>query len=338
MDPKKIKLLVTGGTGLVGSAIKKVLCDSKYKNDVDKININVNDIYNFDTMFVSSSDYNLEVFDEVVKLFKHFNPDFVIHLAANVGGLFKNMRSKVEMLESNLMINFNILKCCHIFRVKKLISCLSTCIFPDNSTELLTEDMLHKGPPHHSNDTYAYAKRMLEIHSKAYRDQYGDDFVCVIPSNIYGPCDNFDLENGHVIPSLIHKCYLAKQNGSQFVIGGTGEPLRQFIYSIDLAKIIIVLLISKKSCINNVIISSNSSDEISIKNVAENIAELFNYGENIVFDKSCPDGQYRKTSDNSKIKEIIGEFTFTPLQQGLSETIEWFVTNYNTCRGTQNKN
>ena len=111
------------------------------------------------------------------------------------------------MLETNMAINMNVLKCCHKYRVKKVVSCLSTCIFPDKTSYPINEKMLHNGPPHHSNDAYAYAKRMLEVQSKAYREQYGCNFVCVIPTNIYGPRDNFSLEDGHVIPALIHRCF-----------------------------------------------------------------------------------------------------------------------------------
>ena len=116
------------------------------------------------------------------------------------------------MLEKNISINSNVLKCCHIFNVKKCISCLSTCIFPDNITYPINETMLHNGPPHNSNNTYAYAKRILEIHSKAYQEQYNRDFICIIPTNIYGPYDIFNLEDAHVIPALIHRCYINKQN------------------------------------------------------------------------------------------------------------------------------
>ena len=175
------KILVTGGTGLVGNAIEKI------SND-----------YNYQFVFLSSKDCDLTNLNETQSLFQKHNPDFVIHLASNVGGLFKNMNFKVEMYEKNSLINCNVLKCCHDFHVKKVISCLSTCIFPDKTTYPINEEMLHNGPPHHSNEAYAYAKRMLEVHSKAYQSQYGDNFICIIPTNIYGEHDNYSLEDGHV--------------------------------------------------------------------------------------------------------------------------------------------
>jgi GDP-L-fucose synthase len=189
-------VLVTGGTGLVGNGIKNI--SDEY---IDKFNF----------IYISSKDFNLSIMEEVIKMFEQYHPNYIIHLAACVGGLYKNMNNKVEMLEKNLMINYNVVKCSHDYKVQKLISCLSTCIFPDIVTYPINESMLHNGPPHHSNDSYAYSKRMLEIHCKSYRENFGDNFICITPTNIYGPHDNFDLENGHVVPSLIHKCYLAKK-------------------------------------------------------------------------------------------------------------------------------
>ena len=186
-------------------------------------------------IFLSSKDGDLCDLEKTKLLFEKHKPTYVIHLAACVGGLFKNMNEKVKMFENNVLINFNVIKCCHDFKVKKLISCLSTCIFPDNTTYPINEKMLHNGPPHSSNDAYAYAKRMLEIHCKTYQEKYNDNFICVIPTNIYGPNDNFNLQDAHVIPALIHKCFLAKKENKPFIVYGSGKPLRQFIYSEDLA-------------------------------------------------------------------------------------------------------
>ena len=146
-------ILVTGGSGMIGKALQRIQYNfSKY------------------TWFFSSSiECDLRSLDETRKLFEQISPDFVIHLAANVGGLYKNMSNKVPMLEDNVMINFNVLKCCHEYNIKKCISCLSTCIFPDQVSYPITEEKLHHGPPHYSNDAYAYSKRLLEIHSRVYK-------------------------------------------------------------------------------------------------------------------------------------------------------------------------
>ena len=299
---------------MVGHAIKKI------KNN-----------YNFNFIFLSSKDCDLTNFEDTKNLFNKEKPDYVIHLAACVGGLFKNMNYKVDMLEKNLLINYNVLKCSHNFKVKKVISCLSTCIFPDKTTYPINESMLHNGPPHHSNDAYAYAKRILEIHSKAYQEQYDNDFICIIPTNIYGPYDNYSLEDGHVIPSLIHRCYLNKKNNDKFMIRGTGKPLRQFIYSHDLALLIMGTLENYKKK-DTIILSVSEKDEVSIKDVGKLIAKKFNYEHMIEFNNKYSDGQYKKTADNSKLIKLIGEFEFTKLEDGLNETIDWFLKNYDNCR------
>ena len=202
-----MKILVTGGTGLVGNGIQQI------QNN-----------YTHQFVFLGSKDCDLLNLDNVKQLFEKEKPDCVIHLAACVGGLFKNMNYKVDMYEKNTLINCNILKCCHDYKVKKVVSCLSTCIFPDKTTYPINEEMLHEGPPHSSNYAYAYAKRMLDVQSKTYQEQYGDNFICVIPTNIYGEHDNYSLQDGHVIPALIHKCYLAKQRKEPFTVCGTGKP------------------------------------------------------------------------------------------------------------------
>lgn len=307
------KILVTGGTGLVGSAIKTIS-----KN------------YDYDFLFLSSKDCDLTNYTDTFELFSNYAPDYVIHLAAYVGGLFKNMKYKVDMFEKNILINTNVLKVCHEFRVKKVVSCLSTCIFPDKTTYPIDEMMLHNGAPHFSNDAYAYAKRMLDVQSRAYQEQYNDNFICVIPTNIYGPHDNFNLQDSHVIPGLIHKCYLAKQKGEPFVIAGTGTPLRQFIYSEDLA-ILILWALENYSEIEPIILSVPESEEKSINFIATCIAKKFNY-ENLIFDKEKPDGQFKKTANNSKLLARIQNFAFTPIEEGISKTVEWFEANYKNSR------
>jgi GDP-L-fucose synthase len=309
-------ILITGGTGLVGTALQ-------YEIDLDK----------HDTVFLSSKDCNLTDFQSTYRIFNAIQPDIVIHLAANVGGLFKNMNFKSDMLNDNLIMNYNVLKCCHDLKVKKVVSCLSTCIFPDKTTYPINEDMLHDGAPHSSNDAYAYSKRMLDIQSKAYREQFNDNFICIIPTNIYGKYDNYSLTDGHVIPALIHRCYKAKQENKPFVVKGTGKPLRQFIYANDLAKLI-VMIVEDYHEKDSIILSVSEKDEVSIRTVAEFIAKEFDYMEHIVFDDQYSDGQYKKTADNNKLMNFIKnkEFTFTPMKVGIKESVQWFTQNYILAR------
>jgi len=241
------------------------------------------------------------------------------------------MNHKVDMFEKNLMINYNVVKCSHIFKVKKFIGCLSTCIFPDKTTYPINEKMLNLGPPHNSNDAYSYAKRMLDMHCQSYRQEYNDNFFCIIPTNIYGPNDNFNLEDSHVIPGLIHKCYLAKKNNKDFIVSGSGKPLRQFIYSYDLARIII-WLINNDEINQNIIISPDENQEVTIKEISEIIASNFNYLNRLKFDLTKSDGQYKKTADNKKLKKFYGDLNLVDIKLGILETIKWFCNNYENCR------
>jgi len=305
---KNKKILVTGGTGLVGSALKKFLPNA---------------------IFVSSTDCNLYDLDDTLRMLTAYKPDTVIHLAAEVGGLFKNMNDNEGMLNRNLIMNTNMIKSCLCENVKKFIGCLSTCIFPAQVQYPITEDMLHDGEPHESNYGYAYAKRMMEVQCRSIRDQYGYSYNCIIPTNIYGPHDNYSLKDGHVIPSLIHKAYLAQKNNTDFLVAGSGRPLRQFIYSEDLAKIISELIIMK-SWESPIIIADKK--EHSISEVASIIAEYFGISDRLVFDIQLSDGQYKKTADNSRLIKTVGEFTFLPIKEGLKKSVDWFIENYEQAR------
>jgi GDP-L-fucose synthase len=200
----------------------------------------------------------------------------------------------------------------------------------------INEAMLHAGPPHASNDAYAHAKRMLDVQSRCYREQYGRNYVCVIPTNIYGPHDNFHLDDAHVIPALIHKCYLAKQQGVPLVVAGSGAPLRQFIYSHDLALLLIWTLEHYNATSDDsgaIILSVDPADEISIAQVVQHITDAVGFDNDIVYDTSQADGQPKKTADNSKFKRLYGSpFAFTPIRRGIRETVQWFVQNYHNAR------
>mgnify|MGYP001079734137 FL=1 len=308
-------ILVTGGTGLIGNGIQSIAGDYSQYNIV----------------FMSSACCDLRDYEKTLAYFSLKKPSYVIHLAANVGGLYKNMNNKVGMFEDNTSINNNVVKASHEVGVQDMVCCLSTCIFPDRTTYPINEIMLHDGEPHSSNYPYAYSKRMLEVVCRAYSEQYNRNYKCVIPTNIYGPHDNFSLRDSHVIPGLIHKCFLAKQHNVPFVVCGTGSPLRQFIYSVDLAKLIMWTLFEYNES-GPIILSGRPDDEISIKEVATLIAKQFDYSENIQFDSSFADGQYKKTADNSKLLSLFHEPDNTPLETGLEKTITWFNEHYKHVR------
>lgn len=308
------RIIITGGSGLVGTAIRTI--SQKYSE--------------YEFVYISSREYDLTSMEKTREMFEIYKPYYVIHLAACVGGLFKNMSDKVKMLEDNLMINFNVVKCSHEYKVEKLVACLSTCIFPDKTSYPINETMLHDGPPHASNDAYAYAKRILHIHCKAYRETYGDNFVCVIPTNVYGPNDNFNLLDGHVIPSLIHQCYLAIQDDGAFVVKGSGKPMRQFIYSEDLAELLMWTLLNYDGEL--LILSVPEQAEVHISDVAKIIAKHMGYKDLIIYDEGYSDGQQKKTADNRLLQELYGSYNFKNIDEGIRKTVEWFVANYANSR------
>ena len=300
------KILVTGGYGLVGSEFKS---DEYYR--------------------LSSKETDLRIGKDVDLLLSENKFDGVIHCAGKVGGIAANMNYKGEYFYENVMINTNIIESSRKNNIKNLVAFLSTCVFPDQVEYPLTENKIHLGPPHFSNDAYAYAKRMADIQIRAYKEQYDLNYKSVIPSNIYGPNDNYSIANGHVLPSLIHKCYLARENKTPLSIWGSGKPLREFIFSKDIKKLTEWVLYNYNE--NEPIILS-TSEEISIGEVVDMIVEIMNFKGDIIFDSSKPDGQFRKPSDNSKIKNYLPNFKFTSIYEGLKETIEYFEKKYTIIR------
>jgi GDP-L-fucose synthase len=314
-----MRVLVTGGTGLIGSAIHK---------------------HRPDWIYLGSKDGDLTNFEEVKNILEKHKPDAIIHLAANVGGLFKNISNRLEMFNSNIIINYNVLQNAYKQGIKRVICCLSTCIFPDGLNRILKEEDLHLGEPHNSNYGYAYAKRIMEVQCRLY-NQTGSDYnyQCIIPTNVYGPNDNFNLDNSHVIPGLIHKAYIHSQSNNKlepFTILGTGLPRRQFIYSYDLARIIINLLVCNITE-PLLICSSPESDDVSILDVAKIIATHFNITtvKPEVSDECknhVKDGQKIKTACPAKLLKFMPNLELTALKTGIANTINWFLQSYPNVR------
>jgi len=304
------KILVTGGSGMVGCALKSFMPNA---------------------LFINSRTFDLRKQIDVNFLFSSERPDYVIHLAAKVGGVKANSENLGSFYHDNVVINTNVLEAARKYKVKKVVSFLSTCIYPDKVTYPLTEEQVHLGPPHSSNYAYAYAKRMLDIQSQAYRDQYGCNFITVVPNNLFGEHDNFDLENSHLIPAIIRKIYDAKQKKNDVVLWGDGTPLREFTYSKDLAKIVLLLLnkYSEREPIN-----VGNTEEKSVKEVAEIIARIMKFEGNITWDTTQPKGQYRKPSCNSNLLKLGWNSTnYTSFEKALKNTCEWFINNYPNVRG-----
>lgn len=293
------KTLVTGGYGLVGSTINADIRIGK--------------------------EYDLRNQQDVELMFEIHKPTHVIHCAARVGGVGGNMKYKGEYFYDNIMMNTNVIEQARLAGVKRLVNFLSVCVYPDNVEYPLTEKQIHLGEPHFSNDAYAYAKRVSDIQIRAYRQQYGINYTSIIPTNVYGPRDNFSLDQGHVIPMLIHKLYLAQKNNTDFVVWGDGKSLREFIFSKDLGKITEWVL-NKYEETEPIIVST--SEEISIRDIVDLLVSEFNFKGNVVFDTTKLNGQFRRPSDNSKLKNYLKGFEFTPIEAGLKETVKWFQDNY----------
>jgi len=301
LDQVKNNILVSGATGLLGKEIieisnGKILFRNDYKVDVTSTH------------------------------------GIMIHCAARVGGVKANTDFVADFYDDNIRLNMHVLSQCRNSGIK-LVSVLSTCVYPDAPYVKypLTEDQLHMGPPHPSNFGYAYAKRMLDVQSRAYRQQYGCNFITAIPNNLYGLNDNYDLELGHVVPALIRKFHEAKLRGDKTVtVWGSGVPLREFTFARDAAKIILWLAENYDGADP---VNIGNTEQISIRDLALTIAEIFEFDGSIIFDASQPDGQFQKPSSNAKLRNLGWDGVYTPLQKGLTETILHFQKVYPNVRG-----
>ena len=296
--------LVTGGNGLLGKAI-----DFGFKP--------------------SKSDLDILNYDNLCEYIELYNIDSVIHAAAKVGGIKANTEYVYDFFADNMIMNLNIMNACKKYKFKRALFIVSTCAFPANCELPLREQKLHDGEPHPTNFGYAYSKRMLEVGSRALVQQYHIPSICVIPCNLYGENDNYNIDNGHVIPSLIHKCYLAKNSNSNLHIWGSGNAEREFIYVKDFAKII-KMIYDEENISQPLIISPGKS--YKIKEIVELIVKIMKFDGKVLYDQTKPEGILRKDSSNEQFVKYFSDFTFTEMENGLAHTIEYFVKNYNNLR------
>ena len=291
----KNKILVTGGSGLVGKYLKKILPDAIY---------------------VSSKDYDLTTEEGVKLMFLQNKPDVVIHLAARVGGIIDNLNHPAEYFTQNVLMNTLIVEYSRIFKVKKFIGVLSTCIYPDTAKKYpMDESMLHEGPPTLTNFSYGYSKRSMGAQIDAYNQQYNLNYQYLIPCNLYGIEDKDDENKSHFLASLIKKIHEAKKiKANKITLFGDGTPLRQFMYAGDFAEII------KQVVEKDIHESFNVATEenLTIKQMAE-IAINVTGNENIeiTWDINKPNGQFRKDVSTEKFKRMFSNFKFTPLSEGI---------------------
>lgn len=304
-----MKILVTGADGLIGSAIKRL-------NPPNAV-------------YLRRADLDLTDFAKTKEVFNTIKPDWVIHAAAVVGGIKRNRERPATLLRENTLINLNTLEAARLVGVEKLVSFLSTCSFPNETTLPYHEKDFHNGPPFDGTIGYAYAKRMLEALTRTYRKEWGCNFVTVIGTNFYGPNDNFSLEDGHALPALIHKCFLAKQNGTDLQVWGSGKPLREFVFSDDIARLALWALDNYNE---DTPIIFTSGIEVSIKEAVGLIVKKMGFAGRVIFDDSKPDGQLRRPSDTTKLRTYLPDFVFTSGEDGISQTVSWFLEHYPDIR------
>jgi len=300
-------ILVAGATGLAGSAILRELA---------RVNKKV--------IGISSKDVNLLDRTKTFSYIKDLKPTVLIDAAARVGGVGGNNAYPVEFLSQNLQIQSNLMDAAHEAKVEKFVFLGSSCIYPRNCAQPIKEDYLLTGELEQTNSAYAIAKIAGVELIKSYRKEYGYSWISVMPTNLYGPKDNFDLENSHVLPALIRKFVEAKRNNSsEVVLWGSGNPLREFLHVDDLAKAILVCL---EKYDDSQQINIGSGHEISIKDLGQKIAHLTGFTGKVVWDSNRPDGTPRKVLDSTKINKLGWKAAIT-LDQGIAATVEWYQEN-----------
>jgi GDP-L-fucose synthase len=300
-------ILVAGGTGLVGSAIVR---------ELKRVNR--------DVVGISSKDVNLLDRDKTFAYIKKLNPTAIIDAAAKVGGIGGNNAFPVEFLTQNLQIQSNLMDAAHAAKTEKFVFLGSSCIYPRNCPQPIKEDYLLTGELEQTNSAYAIAKIAGIELIKSYRKEYGYKWISVMPTNLYGPNDNFDLETSHVLPALIRKFIEAKQNNkSEVSVWGSGTPLREFLHTDDLAKAILLCMEKYDDAQQ---INVGSGVEISILDLANKIAEKVSFSGSIVMDANKPDGTPRKVLDITKVSNLGWKPTIS-LDQGIASTVEWYLQN-----------
>jgi GDP-L-fucose synthase len=313
---KNKKIYLAGHNGMVGSAIFRELKKQGYQNLIYK----------------DLSELDLRNQKDVENYFNHNKPDIVIVAAAKVGGILANNTYRAEFLYDNLMIESNLIHSSFLNKVEKLVFLGSSCIYPKLAPQPLKEEYLLSDYLEYTNEPYAIAKIAgIKLCENYYR-QYGSNFISAMPTNLYGPYDNFNLETSHVLPALIRKFHEAKVNGQNSVtIWGTGKPLREFLYVEDLAEAIVFMMsdINAKDLYDNNITHLNvgSGKDLSITDLASLIAEIIGFTGNIIYDTSKPDGTPQKLMDVSRINSLGWKYK-TELKDGILKTYNFFKENY----------
>jgi GDP-L-fucose synthase len=296
-----MKVLVTGGAGFLGSFL------------VERLEARG------DEVFVPRSDtFDLKSFADTTRLFEQAAPEVVFHLAAEVGGIGANRANPGRYWFANLTMGVNVLEASRLHGVRKLVIAGTVCAYPKFTPTPFSEDDLWNGYPEETNAPYGVAKKSILVGAQAYREQYGLDAVFLLPANLYGPRDNFDLETSHVVPALIRKMVSGED---KVVLWGDGSPTREFLYVEDAADAFVLAadVYSGEAPLN-----IGTGAEIAIRDLASEIAELTGFRGEIVWDLAMPNGQPRRRLDTTRAEEVLGFQARTPLHEGLEKTIAWY--------------
>lgn len=311
--PKDVKIYVTGSSGLVGVALINELKKQGFTN------------------ILTSSHKDLDFINQADTLafFEREKPEYVFHLAAKVGGIMGNKTFPADFTYENMMINNNVIYAAHKIGVKKLLNFGSICIYPVKAEIPVKEEYLLTGPLEYTNEGYAIAKISSLMLCKKYKEQYGDNFISVMPANLYGPNDNFNPKFAHVTPMLMGRFHEAKvSNSKDVVVWGTGNPTRDFLFSEDLAEGLLFLM-EKYDGLEHINIGPGS--ETTIKELAETLKEVIGFEGELTWDTSKPDGTPRRYLDTTKIQEL-GWKPKTSLRDGLTKMYAWYVQNEENLR------
>ena len=318
---KKLKVFITGHNGMVGSSLCGFLKRQNFKNIIT----------------ISRNKLNLSDQVKVEKFIRKIKPDVIINCAGKVGGIWANSHYPVEFLEENISIQMNLIKAAYRHKVQHFINLGSSCIYPKKSKQPIKEEYLLSGQLENTNEAYAIAKIVGLKACEYYNKQYGTSYLTIMPCNLYGPNDNFDLKNSHFIPALIKKFIQSNKNKKQEVeIWGSGNPKREVMYVEDIASAIFFIMKKKilkdKILINYLkkesVINVGSDIEYTIKKIAKIISKTTNNKSKLKFNRKYPDGTPRKILDNRMIKKL-GWRPKVSLLEGLNKTLDWYYKNYN---------
>jgi GDP-L-fucose synthase len=303
------RVTVTGGAGFLGRFV------------IEKLKT----FAGVEVFVPRSVTYNLIEKTDIVRMLEETRPDLVIHLAAVVGGIGYNQKNPGKFFYDNLIMGVQLIEESRLHGVKKFVAAGTVCAYPKFTSVPFKEDDIWNGYPEETNAPYGLAKKMMLVQSQAYREQYGFNSIFLLPTNLYGPGDNFDLETSHVIPALIRKCVEAKRNGAKFIeVWGSGKPSREFLYVEDCAE----GFVKAAACYNESEPANlGNGREVVIKDLVETIARLSKFEGEIRWLTDKPDGQPRRQLDTSRAFEKFGFRASTSLEDGLRKTIDWYETN-----------